>query len=63
MIADLKAKAVDWPNYLSGAKTVINNLTSPPLRELSPHEIIFGTSRPRHAIIVVDVDQEKVKTF
>ena len=30
---------------------------------LSPNDIIFGTSRPPHAIILIDVDQERVKKF
>ena len=63
LIADLKAKAVDWPKYLPGAQMAVNNLPSPSLGGLSPNDIIFGTSRPPHAIIIVDVDQERVKNF
>ena len=63
MIADLKAKAVDWPQYLPGTQIAINNLPSPSLGGLSPTDIIFGTSRPPHAIIIVDVDQERIKNF
>ena len=63
MIADLKAKAVDWPKYLPGAQMAVNNLPSPSLGGLSPNDIISGTSRPPHAIVIVDVDQERVKNF
>ena len=45
MIVDLKAKEVDWPQYLPGAQMAVNNLPSPSLEELSPKDIIFGTSK------------------
>ena len=41
----------------------VNNLPSSSLGGMSPNDIVFGFSRPPHAVVVLDRDTERVYSF